>query len=314
MTGTLFPAAENYFNLGTEGIYQGSRLVDPSDATVQAQEQMRELAPQFDAQYADFMQGFNPLLDNTVSSVEDIFAQGAANYGTRMDATDFLAAADVENARSQEQISNLVDQLGTQAGEQFASQILPQIGDAATAAGQYGSSRQGVAEGVAAADVQSGLNTQIAQLLQQDLTRQDALRESGMNRAFDLYGTDIMQKQFDITQQLGQRGDQLNRSLQASQLFPELMQGQLMGTDLMNILGTQLDATGQAQLEDEIQESEAVRNAELLRLQQYAGLLGYQGPQQFTTITEQDGGGSSPFQSLLGAGMVAGGLGWSPFG
>lgn len=331
LTGKLFPAASDYFGRGTEGIYQGTRLGGTSDVTQQAQDQVLALAPQLDAQTAQLLQGFDPLLDTSVSSVEDIFSQ-ADQYGTGQSMQDimalvpsqadtFLGTTEAENLRSQQQLSGLIDQLGVEAGQQFASQILPQIGDAATAAGQYGSSRQGVAEGVAAGEVGRNLNTQIAQLLQQDLTRQDALRESALDRAFLQRGEDLglyadeaadlrtlgaQQRQFDVDALLGDRSSQLDRALMASELFPALQQGQLLGTDLLSTLGGQLDAGMQLQLEDQIQMQEAQRDAELRRLQEYQGLLGYAGPQQFQGSTST--GGPSAVQDAAGAAALYAGL------
>ena len=333
LKGQLFPAADQFFNRGTSGIFQGNRLAGQSEATLQAQRNVANLAPQFDRQTGQFIEGFNPLLSTETQSVEDIFNQvGGAQQGRSLEEIlaaspdfeqTFLSNIGEENARSQGQISNLINLLGEQSGEQFRRNILPQIGDAAQAAGQFGGSRQGIAEGVAAGDVQRNLDLQIGGLLQQDLGRQDALREAGLNRAFaersqdiglgfqesrDISDRGFAGRQFDIGSLLGERSGQLDRALSASQLFPSLQQGQLTGTDLLDRLGGQLDQRGQLELEDFIHQQEGVRNAELRRLHEFQGLLGFSGPQQFTPETTP-GAGPSRVQSAAGGALVGAGVG-----
>jgi hypothetical protein len=271
LKSNLFPASEGFFDRGTEGIFQGSRLAPTSDVTQAAQQQVLGLAPRLDQQTASLLQGFQPLLNTDVGDLE----------GT------YLDTVNAENARQAELTGGFIDELGIQAGQTFDRNILPQIGEGAQAAGQFGGTRQNLAEGVAAADLQSNLNAQIAQLLQGDVIQGEAARESALNRAF------------------AERSGTLDRALSASSLYPQLQQGQLLGTDLLSTLGGQLDQGNQFALEDQIQQSEAGRQAELRRLQEFQGLLGFSGPQQF-----QGSSSTSPnhLQTAIGGAAVAASL------
>lgn len=265
----LFPGAQDFFGTGTEGIFTGSRLADESQATSDAREQALSLADLLGTQSQSLLSGFQPLLDTNVGDVE----------------STFLDTVNAEGARQSALTQDLIDQVGIQAGQQFERNILPAIGDSATAAGQFGSSRQGIAEGVAAGDAARSLQGTVAGLLQGDAARQDALRESALNRA------------------LGERTGQLDRALSASSLFPTLQQSQLAPLGLLEGVGASQDARAQQELLDQIGVTEGQRNADLRRLQEFQGLLGFTGANQFSPA--QSSGDPSRLQGALG-GAAAG--------
>ena len=90
---------------------------------------------------------------------------------------------------------NLANALTAQSNQNLAQNVMPQISQGAQQAGQYGSSRQGIAEGVAAGNAQTGLNTAIAGLYSQAYgqdqnfyTQQRGQDQSGMQLGAYLYG------------------------------------------------------------------------------------------------------------------------------
>ena len=89
---------------------------------------------------------------------------------------------------------NLANALTAQSNQNLAQNVMPQINQGAQLAGQYGSSRQGIAEGLAAGNAQSGLNTSIAGLYSQAYgqdqnfyTQQRGQDQSGMALGASLY-------------------------------------------------------------------------------------------------------------------------------
>jgi len=90
---------------------------------------------------------------------------------------------------------NLANALTAQSNQNLTQNVLPQINQGAQLAGQYGGSRQGIAEGVAAGNAQAGLNLAQAQLYnnaygqdQNFYTQQRGLDQSGMQLGANLYG------------------------------------------------------------------------------------------------------------------------------
>jgi hypothetical protein len=208
----------------------------------------------------------------------------------------YMSTVDAENARSRNQINSLIKQLGIQSGQTFGRNILPQLQDSAAAAGQFTSSKAGLAEGIAGADLQNDLNLQIGGLLQSDLSRQDALREAALNRA--MYGRDselnrlLGERRFD----LGLNQDMLNRSLSASSLYGDAQRSQLLPAGLMQDVGLARDARNQLTLEDQIQMFNAPRNAQVQNINEYASLL--YGAPQFQQ--QYEAGKGSPIQGAVG--------------
>lgn len=278
LQASFLPAADRFgrtFGQG-QGLFQGSRLADQSGATLAFQENLAGVLPS--------LQGGADLAS---SNVQGFFSPNVAGVEET-----FTGAFEDQQARDIAIRDNLINTLGSQAGEQFRRNILPGISDASTAAGQFGSSRQGIAEGLAAGEVSSGLNSQIAQLLQQDVLRQDANR------------------QFATQQALAEREGDLTRSLQASQLFPQIQQAQLLPLSLQEQLGLSMDQRAQLELEDMIQQQEAPRNAQLQGLQEYQGLLGFAGPGQFTAPQ----GEASALQNAAGIASIVSAFSGGPSG
>lgn len=271
LTQNIFPAANKAFAGGTSGIYQGTRLADQDPLVRENEDYMlNNLIPSLqnssDANMRNITGFFNP----NVQGYEELFTSNNA----------------AENARSQAQLQGLFEQLGIQSGRSFNRNILPGIDDQAAAAGQFTSSKAGIAQGVAAADMQEDMNYQIAGLLQQDLARQDALRESGLNRA------------------ITQRDADLNRALTASGMYGDAQRSQLVPSTLREGIGMNRSARAQAELDNTIQMFNAPRNADRQLLEEYASIIsvGQSGP---STPVTKPGAGSPALGALAGAGAGA---------
>ena len=241
----LQQAGSDLFNQGTSGIYQGSRLAEFNPYIQQGEQQLLD-------QWSPGGQ-----LQNMTNTAMNSYQQ-------------LLGAGDYDNPFLREQIANIVDN----AGSDFRRSVAPRLDQASTGAGQYGSSRAGIAEGVALSDMEGHIaNASI-----------DAL--------------------------LG--GQQL--ALQANQLLPQMQGAGSAGANAMMNVGQARTARDQAQLLDEIQMFEAPRNAELQRQQQYASLMGMNplmGEQtQITSMPESDPWA----QGLGLAATVAGGMFGGPMG
>ncbi len=230
--------AQRLFDQGTDGIYQGSRLAD-SDALVrQAQERQLGLI------------GDGGDLTRQIAQQQQAF-------------TGLLGAGDINDPLVQRQIADLADTVG----DQFGRTILPQISQGATGAGQFGSSRQGVAEGIAAGDAAQAISQGATQAL------------------------------------LG--GQQV--ALQAQGLAPQSIGLGLLPSEIEANIGQQRTQRSQQELLDEIQQFEAPRRAELQNLTEFTNLLASNPlvaeSDQTTTTTQKSK--SSDLQTALSIGAIA---------
>lgn len=168
------------------------------------------------------------------------------------------------------------DALTQQSVQQFNQGVLPQIRSGAQAAGQYGSSRQGIAEGVAAGNASTGLGANLANLYSQGYnTNQNynlglgglALQNQSMNNNF-----------YTTNRQLDQSGAALGNTL-----YNSGVDGQLK--------------LGNAQY----QAGNTFQNAPMNTLSQYSNMVNpYTGLNQSNTGTNSQGGGAN--------GAIGGGL------
>ena len=233
--------AENLYNLGTEGIYTGSRLAEEDPLIAQAQAE----------RLAQFGEGgaLSGLIDSGVSSFQN-----------------YLNAGDLaNNPVFQQQMESILGDASTQ----FSRGSVP-ILQKASAAGQYGGSEGGEALALLGGEIDS--NTQ------------RALVQSALGQ-----------------QQLG---------LQAQQLLPQVLRTGMMGQDVAESIGKYRSLRDQAELMDEIQMSEADRNANLRNLSEFYQFL-QSSPlvaeaDQTSTVTQETA--SDPFSALLGTAMTVMGM------
>lgn len=163
------------------------------------------------------------------------------------------------------------DALTAQSVQNFNQGVLPQIRAGAQAAGQYGSSRQGIAEGVAAGNASTGLGANLAQLYSQgyNTDTSSALQNKSLDNSF--YTT--------------------NRGLDLSQYQ--------LGANLTN-----QGITGQQNLGKGVYEGgNTYQNAPLQNLNNYSNLVNpYTGLNGSKVGTDSAGGG---LNGAIGGGMTA---------
>lgn len=149
----------------------------------------------------------------------------------------------------------------------FERNVLPTIGDQFQGSGQFGSSRQGIAEGIAASD------------LNQDIQRQTS----------NIFATGAQQ---------AQQGQQFA----LSNLGSLLGQAQAPSQQLFNV-GSQFQQQNQAQLTDQLQRNLALQQLPLAELQAFQGLISGNYGGTTTGTTPRQGLGS---QLLLAGAKAAG--------
>lgn len=233
--------AENLYNLGTEGIYKGSRLAEEDPLIGQSQ---AERLAQFGK-------------DGRLSGLID---SGLSNFQNYLNAGDLA-----NNPVFQQQMESILGDASTQ----FSRGAVP-IMQRASAAGQYGGSEGMEGLGLLGGEI--------------DRNTQRALVQSALGQ-----------------QQLG---------LQAQGLLPQVLRTGMMGQDVAENIGKYRSLRGQAELQDEIQMSEADRNANLRNLSEFYQFL-QSSPlvaeaDQYSKVTQETA--SDPFSALLGTAMTVMGM------
>lgn len=117
---------------------------------------------------------------------------------------------------------------------EFNRNVLPGIGDAASAAGQVGGSRQGIAQGIAAGDLASSQSDIIGRIYQQAFDQSNADRNNAIGVVTNAQGQNA-QNQLATSQ--------LNEQIRAA-LTGESLSGASLGANLMG-QGAQLQQSGQ---------------------------------------------------------------------
>lgn len=169
-------------------------------------------------------------------------------------------------------IQKQADALQAQSNQNLSQNVMPAIGQGAQAAGQYGSSRQGIAQGVAAGNAQAGVASAQAGLYSNayQSDQNAALQNKNMDNNFYLGNQGQMQNFY--TAQRGQ--DQ---------------SGMALGANLYNMgnTGNLAAGAGQTQLGQQYQ------NAPMTALQQYGNTLSpFSGLGGGQTTTGTSGGGA----------------------
>ena len=233
--------AENLYNAGTEGIYQGTQLADEDPLISEAQQGLLDL-------YSP-TGGLTDLVNTQQTQLQNMLMSG-----------------DLENnSIFQQQMEDILGEASTQ----FKRQAVP-IFQQGTAIGQYGGSEGMEGLGLLGGEI--------------DRNTQRALVQSALGQ-----------------QQLG---------LQAQGMLPNVLRTGMMGQDVAENIGKYRSLRGQAELQDEIQMSEAERNANLRNLSEFYQFL--QGSplvaeaDQYSKVTQETA--SDPFSALLGTAMTVMGM------
>lgn len=200
--------------------------------------------------------------------------QAGADAG--LGASNWMLSGAVLDSNSNPGLRGAIDASTRPLFENLTNTILPQIRSDATMTGNYGSSRQGIAEGQAITGTQK------------------AASDAASNIAFQGYNSGL---------------DAMNRSL-----------GTLSSTlDSQNTAALGIGAVGdvnqqqqQAVLDEALQKYYQGQMMPLEIGKELINLVGAIPSAGATNVNT--GAGNSLFQNLLSGAMVAGGLGWKPFG
>jgi hypothetical protein len=179
---------------------------------------------------------------------------------------NLLGAADIAN---NPYVGNMMDQLAARSQANLTQNLLPTIRNNSISAGQMGSSRQGIAEGLALSNQQAGLDQANAQLM------------------MDAYG----------------KG--LDAQTKAVGLAPSAAQLGFMPGQMTQAVGDIYQNQAQKGINEAIARHDYTQNEPWQRLGQYSSLL--QGGMNFGTTTSNTTGPStsgSPLAGALGAGMA----------
>lgn len=178
--------------------------------------------------------------------------------------SQMLTAPDVAN---NQYIGGVADVIQNRLGRQFQEQLMPRIGSNAVAAGQYGGSRQGVAEGLAARGVFEATGDALAQLYG------------------DAYGQ-------GLTQQARGMG-----------YVPAMAQFGMAPMEIMGNVGAYRQAQAAQALQDDMQRFSAYQEMPFLNTERYLAALQGASPYAATTGTQQQPG-ASPLAGALGLGQL----------
>ena len=233
--GSLLSGAQDQFDRGffDPSVFGQSGVAGFTPQQLQALQQQQENAQSFSQFTPQASAGIQQLLSGQVNPIYEQQAQGQADFLQR----------------------------------NFERNVLPSIGQGFQSAGQYGGSRQGIAEGIAASD----LNQQVA---------------NSTNQFFAQGAQQAQQGQQFALSNLGSLLGQANAPSQ--QMFN---------------IGSQYQGMNQAQLTDQMQRDLALQQLPLSELQAFQGLISgnYGGTTTSTTPTAGLG------QQLLLAGAKAAG-------
>lgn len=174
--------------------------------------------------------------------------------------------------------------------EQYQEQILPSLGDSASMAGQYGSSRQGIAEGIATKGLLDDISRQNTGLAQAGYT-------SGLEAMMGGLGLGL---RGDIAQQQ-QLGNMLG-------MAPEMAALGLMPSQALGQIGQQRQGQVQNLINDMMGRYNFYQQAPQQNLQNYASLIQGLNPGGGTTTA------TTPTSQGGLAGMLGGALGGAQMG
>jgi len=198
-------------------------------------------------------QGLSPyeaagnILGNAETSASDI----TTNANPYLTAASKNAYSDVGNYMNPYQ-QNVMDVMAQQSARNLKENILPQVSDSFTKAGQFGSSRMGEFGSRAVRDVNQTLQQQQAQLANQGYTQALGANQADLTRQGQLAQTagQLSATQAQAYQNVGQTAGQLTSAEQQNLINMAQSQGQLSAAEQQNlatIANQQAAAAGQQQ-------------------------------------------------------------------
>ncbi len=207
-------------------------------------------------------QGLEMGQEYATSQLPGLINQSQGTWG------DMLNAPDVAN---NPYVNAMIDQQASGLNRNLQENLLPSITDQYVGAGQLGSTRQGVAEGIALRGTQEALA--------------DATAKT----------------------QLGAYGQGLGQQANAMRMTPQMMQQGMMPGQIMGSIGSQYRGEEQLGINEAMQRHDFEQSEPWERLQREAGIVGgLSSPYGTQTSTQVQEG--NMFKDLLGIGTTAAGM------
>jgi len=213
--------------------------------------------------------GMDPLQQQGMQSQLDYAGGGLGNQvGAAQQAQ--LSALQAPDVANNPYLSAQADVIQNRLGRNFNEQLMPGIRDQMMGAGQTGSSRHGVAQGIAARGTQEALGSSLA----------------------DLYG--------------GAYGQGLQAQSAAMGMSPQMAQLGMMPGQVQQQIGGQMRAEDQRGIDEAVARHDFEQTEPWDRLSRYNSLLG--GGAGYGTTTSTSKQPSNMFGNVLGAGMMGLGM------
>ena len=270
---TALTGAEDLYGQGTEGIYQGSQLADQNQLVGQGQNQQLD--------YANQLAGTTNQNNQAISGLVGNDAQALINQaGPQLDLTSNLQG----DPMFQKQIEAALANANTQFGR--GSQGIFQQG---TGAGQFGSSEVGESLGLFGGEVNRNLQNSIVQ--------------AGLgNQQNTLAGQQL------ALQQQGMNVNALQQGQQTSLQALGLAQLGLLPSQIQQDIGNQRTARSQQELQNEIQQFNAPRQAQVQNQGEFQNFLASNPLMGESTSTTTSVTKGDPLQAALGIAATVGGM------
>lgn len=210
----------------------------------------------------------------------------------------------------------VVNNAMTRLSQNFNEQVMPGIRGSAVAAGQYGSSRQGIAEGLAARGLSQSMGDMASSMYNNAYnTAQGLMGTTANNMAGLSLNNSQANANRDLSAQTSNASNQLttqqfnaNLGLQNNQQAMQLAQQQIANrAQGLNLLGT-----GNALQDQNYAQQMGLLNApndyNWQNLNKYASIVSPGAGIGGTTTGSSDGGGSNPLASAVGGGLTGASL------
>lgn len=196
-----------------------------------------------------------------------------------------------------------------QMSRHWRENIMPGIGDEAQAAGQYGSSRQAIAEGIAGRGMGETMANTAAQMYGQAY-ESDAARRLQAAQALEQIQQGRVSQGLGAAGQVGAGlqegfGAGLDAQTRALTLGPSAMQTRVMGPQMLRSVGDAYQQQAQAERNAQIDRYYEAKEEPWNRLAQYGALVagGNYGSSTSSKVAQQQTMYRNPLMSALGGGM-----------
>lgn len=224
-------------------------------------------------------QGMNPMLRQQQAGGNALMQAGGGVLGNQVGAQNFLMSGAALDPNMNPALQGVTNAAIRPMIDNFQRNIMPGLANDAVSAGGFGGSRQGIAEGIAASD----LNRQVGDV---SATIQNNAYNQGLQAMSQMAG--ISPGSSSIMQGLG--------------AMPQILSSSLLPAQLTSMVGEQRQGMTQAQLSDTIQRYVNQQMLPFATAQDVAALA-FGIPAGTTKTTAQTSGGGMGGMQMMQSGM-----------